>query len=254
MKKLNYLILASLLIGLAVFTSCKDDESEATGTISVQVTGLPTGANASIKIEGNNFLQDVTGNISLEVPVGTYDVLIAATDHNGNRYVSAESIVTIIVTENVTTSVPVAYAEFSSVRGIVGTWVSKGTDVALLLVNLFKVDSIVATFRENQTYTVLQYAGGATAALTLSGTYTQTKSNTGNIWTITVNQSAPAALTSAGIFEVTATAAPNAMKYEIAQTSPDIGAVPATPAGGFGSTNAGVFGTLNVQNYKRRGF
>jgi hypothetical protein len=40
------------------------------------------------------------------------------------------------------------------------------------------------------------------------------------------------------------------MKYEIAQTDPEIpGVTPATPEGGFGSTSGGAFGMMNVQTY-----
>jgi hypothetical protein len=133
--------------------------------------------------------------------------------------------------------------------GIQGEWQSSGTDVAPLLVTLFKTDSIYAKFNTDNTYLVEQY-DNLGAKVTLSGTYTQANSGTNDIWTITVNQSSPAPLVSSGILKVW-TASPDSMWYEIAQTSPDIGAVPATPAGGFGSTNAGAFGSLNVQKYRR---
>jgi hypothetical protein len=128
--------------------------------------------------------------------------------------------------------------------GIQGTWQSSGTDVAPLLVNLFQTDSIYAEFNTNNTYLVEQYSNGA--ALTLEGTYTQQEDANG-IWNITVNQTTPATLVSEGIFQVNG----NSMQYEIVQTSPDIGATPPTAAEGFGSTNGGALGVLNVQVYKR---
>lgn len=129
--------------------------------------------------------------------------------------------------------------------GIQGTWQSSGSDVAPLLVTLFGTDSIYADFRTDFTYTVEQYDSTG-AKLTLSGVYTQEKSNVGDIYEIEVNQSTPAALVSEGIFEVIG----STMRYEIVQTSPDIGATPPTPADGFGSTNGGAFGNLNVQVYQ----
>ncbi len=131
--------------------------------------------------------------------------------------------------------------------GIQGKWQSSGTNVAPLLVALFKVDSIYAEFNTNMTYTVKQWDTSGTQLATLTGVYTQTKSSTGNIWTITVNQTSPSALTSEGMFEVTN----GTMKYEVVQTTPAIGATPPTPAAGFGSTNGGAFGLMNVQNYVR---
>lgn len=125
-------------------------------------------------------------------------------------------------------------------------WQSSGTNVAPLLVSLFATDSIYAEFNSDFTYLVEQYDTSGTK-LTLAGTYTQAESGVGNIWQITVNQTSPAALTSTGIFEITG----NEMKYEIVQTEPDIGAVPPTAAAGFGSTNGGALGMLNVQTYVR---
>ncbi|MCO6475864.1 MAG: hypothetical protein J5I94_04545 [Phaeodactylibacter sp.] len=130
--------------------------------------------------------------------------------------------------------------------GVQGRWQSSGDNVAPLLVSLFATDSIYAEFNTDNTYLVEQYDTSG-AKLTLEGTYTQKESGVGDIWEITVNQSSPAVLTSEGIFEVT----DNTMRYEIVQTSPDIGAVPPTAAAGFGSTNGGALGNINIQVYER---
>ena len=128
--------------------------------------------------------------------------------------------------------------------GIQGKW--KSYPVAPVLATF--ADSIVATFNTNSTYTVLSYKAGVPT--TLTGTYTQTASGTGNIWNIVVNQTAPSTLTSEGIFEISADN--GTMKYEVAQTTPPItGVTPPTAAGGFGSTSGGAFGQNNVQNYVR---
>ncbi len=129
--------------------------------------------------------------------------------------------------------------------GIQGEWASAGNDVAPILASLFGTDSIYANFRTDFSYTVEQYDTNG-AKLTLSGVYTQTKSSEGEIYTIEVNQSSPAALVSEGIFEVSG----SVMRYEIVQTSPDIGATPPTPADGFGSSNGGALGTINIQTYR----
>lgn len=134
----------------------------------------------------------------------------------------------------------------NTAEGIQGEWQSSGDDVAPLLTALFGTDSIYANFAMDMSYTVEQYDSTG-AKLTLSGVYTQTESGVGNIWTITVNQTSPAALDSEGIFEVTG----STMLYEIVQTNPDISAVPPTAAGGFGSTNGGALGMMNVQAYQK---
>ena len=63
-----------------------------------------------------------------------------------------------------------------------GTW--KSSPVAPILATF--ADSIIAEFKTNSTYTVDQWKSGAKVVLT--GTYTQTKSGTGNIYNITLNQ------------------------------------------------------------------
>lgn len=130
--------------------------------------------------------------------------------------------------------------------GIIGRWYSSRTNVAPILINL-GIDSIYAEFRANNTYIVESFAQGAKT--TMTGTYTQTKTTTNDIWNIVVNQSQPSTLKSQGIFKVFA-GNPVTMKYEIAQTEPQIpGVTPPTAAGGFGSTSGGAFGVLNIQTY-----
>lgn len=132
--------------------------------------------------------------------------------------------------------------------GIVGQWYSSKTNVAPILTSL--VDSIYAKFNADQTYLVESFKSGSKT--TMTGTFTQVKPTTGNIWEISLNQSTPTTLTSEGIFEINITNDPYTMKYEVAQTSPVItGVTKPTVAGGFGSTSGGAFGILNIQNYIR---
>ena len=126
--------------------------------------------------------------------------------------------------------------------GLQGKWNSY--PVAPILTSF--ADSIVAECKTNSTYLVKSYKDGL--ATDLVGTYVQTASGVGNIWTITVNQTSPSTLTSEGIFEVSADR--KSMKYEVAQTTPPIaGVTPPTAVGGLGSTSGGAFGQANVQNY-----
>jgi hypothetical protein len=129
--------------------------------------------------------------------------------------------------------------------GVHGEW--KSYPVAPILANF--ADSIIATFETNNTYVVDSWKNGSKTVL--SGTYVQTKSSTGNIWTIVLEQSSPTVLTSEGMFEVTDN--DTKMTYEIVQTNPAIGAAPPTPAAGFGSStfNGTALGAANIQNYVR---
>jgi hypothetical protein len=137
---------------------------------------------------------------------------------------------------------------------LVATWISTGSNVAPLLNTIFAsmggIDTVYATFSSNKTYTVKQVNKNKTI-INYAGTYTSTKSTVGNIYTIKLDQTAPAVSTSEGIYEITSTVTPNTMKYEVVQTSGTQFAPP-TPAAGFGSTAGGTFGTTNIQNYVKK--
>jgi hypothetical protein len=132
--------------------------------------------------------------------------------------------------------------------GLIGEWVSGGDNVAPLFIAYNLADSAYAKFNSNNTYYVETFLSGARTIL--EGNFVQVKSNVGNIWTITLNQTTPTALTSGGIFEVTKTGNTYLMKYEIVQIEPPLGTAP-TPEGGFGSSSGGVFGEGFVQKYIR---
>ena len=135
--------------------------------------------------------------------------------------------------------------------GIVGKWLSEGNNVAPLLVTYFNVAKVYATFNANMTYTVNQFNIGndtTTPNVVFSGTYTMEQSTYGNIWTITCNQSNPYEAVASGIFEIKTN--PEVLWYEVVQTSGTQN-VPPTPQDGFGSSNNGTLGTMNVQKYVR---
>ena len=124
-----------------------------------------------------------------------------------------------------------------------GTWLSAGTNVAPLLVAFFNYDSVRVVLGENTVSLSSHIAAGAWS--TTEGTYTVTKSQTGDIHVIDIVY---AAFTQAGIIQVIA-ANPDTLKLEAVQTVPDIGATPPTVTAGFGSTSGGAFGTTNIQVY-----
>lgn len=131
--------------------------------------------------------------------------------------------------------------------GIVGEWYSSGDNIAVLLSYYFGVDSIYAKFNSNNTYLVESYASGAKT--TYEGTYSQEKSGVDLIWNIILNQSTPTAVVSEGIFEISTSSTPYTMQYEVAQTTPSIGATPPTAEAGFGSTSGGQLGSTNIQKF-----
>jgi len=124
-----------------------------------------------------------------------------------------------------------------------GTWLSAGPNVAPILVALFSYDSVRVVFGENTVSLSSHVIGGAWADL--AGTYTVTKSTSGDIHAIAIVYSA---FEQEGIIQVIS-ATPDTLKLEAVQSVPDIGAVPRTPATGFGSDV--TLGTANIQVYLR---
>lgn len=248
-KLLTLLLIAFVAIN---FIACSSDDDEGpTGTTTYKVSGTITDAdgngvsNQTVEAKSADDTKTTTTDTQgayefTGLTAGaTYTITANGTDYYFTTAGSGEVTLNADATIN-----------FTAV-GIYGTWVSEGANVAPLLVALFATAKIEATFNQNGSYTVIQ-TDTSGASFTLTGTFTMTKSTVDNIFELTAEQTSPAALTSSGIFEVYADSSPFNMKYEIVQTTPDIGATPPTPAGGFGSTNAGALGTLNIQTYVRQ--
>lgn len=135
--------------------------------------------------------------------------------------------------------------------GIIGKWLSEGTNVAPLLVTYFKVLYVTAEFKSDFTYKVNQFNIGNTTTtpnLVFTGTFVIEKSTVGNIWKITCNQELPYVAVASGIFEIKAS--PELLWYEVVQTSGTQN-IPPTPVLGFGSSNGGTLGVLNIQKFVR---
>jgi len=250
MKKLLTLLLVAFVA--VNFIACSsDDDNSPTGPSTYKVSGTITDAdgngvsNQTVEATSTDGTETTTtdsqGNYEFaSLTAGaTYTISVNGTDY----YYKTSGTGEVTLNED-------AAVNFTAV-GIYGTWVSEGTNIAPLLYTLFGTAKIEATFNSNGSYTVVQ-TDTSGASLTLSGTFTMTKSSVGNIFELTADQSSPAALTSSGIFEVYSDSSPFTMKYEVVQTTPDIGATPPTPAAGFGSTNGGALGTINIQTYVRQ--
>ena len=250
MKKLFAL---SLLFSVVLFfTGCSDDETTAPAP-TYKVSGTVTDA-------AGNFL----ANVKVRLSDGKTDS--TTTDASGKyTFADLESGSSFTITpvtadydfdpaskQAASLSADVTL-DFAAKDGITGLWVSAGANVAPLLDIIFAasggVDTIYAEFLANKSYTVKQINGDATV-LNYAGTFSNAKSTVGNIYTIITNQSTPSAATSEGIYEIDRTQNPHFMQYEIVLTSGTQN-VPPTPQDGFGSTNGGALGTINIQKYVR---
>ncbi len=132
---------------------------------------------------------------------------------------------------------------------LTGEWISAGEDIApLLRQGGFEIDALEVTFTETD------YAGvillGTGDEVPYGGTYSVNRNTTP--WTIVLRQTAPQALTSQGLVEVTGSGDAAVMRLEIVQVDPPtLGAQPPTPEGGFGSTQGVEDPADNIQIYRR---
>ncbi|MBZ0200058.1 MAG: hypothetical protein K8H86_09335 [Ignavibacteriaceae bacterium] len=207
--------------------------------------------NDNSKIETSFVVEMSTDSINYspigEFPSNTVQAVVNYSFIFGQKYffrVGAKSVVTIKYTNIVSIDSP---------EHIVGIWISAGANIAPLLNVIFAgsggIDTIWATFNTNKSYLMKQKNVDGTV-INYSGTYTSNKSSVGSIYTITANQSTPAVSVSEGIYEIDRTQVPQFMRYEVVLTSGTQN-TPPTPTLGFGSTNGGAFGMMNVQKYVR---
>ncbi|MEZ4907780.1 MAG: hypothetical protein R2771_09135 [Saprospiraceae bacterium] len=226
------------------FTEPVYGNSDATGALTSDDISIVANGDVTASYSVDHTAGSKTATINLTIsssiaPTVTFTITPASGssiyDDEGEPMASTDE-----VTTNTATQI-----------GIIGKWLSEGDNVAPLLVNYFSVEKVYATFNANKTYEVNQFNVGnetTTPDLTYSGTYTMTESGTGNIWTIVCNQEVPFAAEASGIFEIVAD--PEVLWYEVVQTTGTQN-VPPTPEAGFGSSNNGSLGTLNIQKYVR---
>ncbi|PKP49755.1 MAG: hypothetical protein CVT92_14995 [Bacteroidetes bacterium HGW-Bacteroidetes-1] len=272
--KTNLFRLMAIMLGMSILVSaCKKDEEPGVPATMLELTINDDNTEATIVFtEGVYKMNNKTGNLDKtsflvtitggSATLSDFEVTHTAGAASAVINLTLSGIVNgqevLKVTPNTTASiynaagVAVEATQNKTVTmretGIIGRWYSSGANVAPILLSL-GIDSIYADFKVDGSYLVESFSGGSKT--TLTGNFQQTKSTNGNIWDITVNQNQPSSLVSKGIFEVTSGASVT-MRYEIAQTDPEIpGVTPPTAAAGFGSTSGGAFGTLNIQTYIR---
>lgn len=267
MKKLIPILLIAFM-GVFAFTSC-DTKTEDPATFSgssISANNTVVTVNFSKAVYKNN---DATGNLTADnftvtISGGTATLKGFTVDHTAGETVAMLNIDLMGIAngeEVVTVTGDMIYEESGEVMeegqqvtvtlsnlGIVGEWFSSDANVAPLLTLYFNVDSLYALFRADQTYMVESYDVDGIKTEYL-GTFTQTKSSIDNIWTIVLNQSAPSSVTSEGMFGFYFDETEYDMMYEVVQTEPDLGNAPPTPEAGFGSSNGGALGTINIQKY-----
>lgn len=249
------------ILSLALFAAlfvigCSDDDTTTPSTDATisSVTPVSGGAGTLVTINGTNFGTDPTAVV---VQFGTVTATV-------------ETITGTKITVRVPAGAPIGTTSLKITVGgksvstnftvndpLVGSWKAEGLNVsALLYAAPFKIRKIEAAFNANGSYTVTQTDSAGTS-LTLTGTWVAAAGGAAapkeNIRTITVNQTAPTSVTAEGIYEVTVAGSVVTMKYEIVQTQPPLtGVTKPTPAGGFGSSSGGLFGTALVQTYTKQ--
>jgi len=261
MKKSLLLLFFSFSV---LFTSCKkDDDTVVTPPASdVSVSSVaPIQGNEGtvVTITGTNFGTDKSAlKVEFGTVTATIDTIIGGTQIKTKvPALVVEGNIKIKVTKLSVT----ASTDFKISTNLVGTWVSDGANVALgLKFAPFKVKKIVATFNDNQSYTVIQ-TDSLNVTTTFTGTYTYTESTYNDtlstsftkgakVYSIVANQATPSTVTATGIYVISGTN----MSYEVIQTSPVLAGVSApTAAGGLGSTTiGGVKYNWYIQKYVKQ--
>lgn len=265
-----------ILVSAISFTSCDKDDDEGNPPVFKAFTVAADNASATVVFdEGVYKANDKTGNLdkasfSVTITGGTATLADYTVTHtagsneatiglktdgiaNGEEVVSIQPAnASSIYNAEGDAMVVATMTDNLKDIGIIGKWESSGINVAPLLIGA-GIDSIYADFRGDNTYLVESFTPDGSKT-SLTGTFTQERAAApaeAGIWIITVNQSSPNALVSEGIFQVI-DQNPLMMKYEVAQTDPNIpGVTPPTAEGGFGSTSDGAFLMMNVQTYVR---
>ena len=244
-----------LAVSMLLFVACSDDD-DGGGTITpsyditisnmVPISG-PIGT--TIKLTGSNFGTETS---ELSITFGGIAVTPdSLTDTQIWITVPAAlpiGATTIKVQRQTGKSVSVT---FTVLDPIVGEWLSEGDDIAPLLYNNpFLIRKIVATFKADGSYIVVQTDSNNVSG-TLTGTYVTAEGGVSgsDIRPITASPASPPSITAEGIYEVVVGTSDSRLTYEVVQTEPSIGVSKPTPEGGFGSTASGAFGMTNVQKY-----
>jgi len=127
---------------------------------------------------------------------------------------------------------------------LVGTWLSAGDNVAVILSYYFNYDSVLVVFGDDNTVTLNSHILDGAWTGETAGVYSVTESETGDIHAISLVYTA---FEQEGIIELTTDG--DGFQLEAVQTVPDIGAAVPTPEEGFGANE--TLGTTNIQTYVR---
>ena len=249
MKRITVLFLG-LIFTAAFFSACSSDDTVAP-VAKYSISGVVSDGSG---IGVANVSVNLSGAASNSVVTGTDGTYKFENLEAGNYLITPMSNVYYFNVDTISISGLNADKNNNNFMaiGIYGTWVSEGANLALLLAGPpFNVSKITATFNTNGSYTVVQVDSSG-ASIDLTGTFTIQKSSVATIYNIVLDQATPSVLTATGIFQIDGSVTPFNMQYEVVQTTPDIGVAPPTPAGGFGSTGGGAFGTMNIQKYVRQ--
>lgn len=133
--------------------------------------------------------------------------------------------------------------------GIEGEWQSSGQNISAFLTSFSGIDSVYAKFDANFSYRIEHFDSAGVKTL-YSGTFQQMENDSTDHFQVLFTQSVPSAILREGIAAVYL-AQPDSLYLEIVQTTPYIGVLPPTVAGGFGSSSEGALGRTNIQKFRR---
>ncbi|HEY0930428.1 MAG TPA: hypothetical protein VGE27_10965 [Gemmatimonas sp.] len=113
--------MAVAFLAMGALAACSDDDDPVqptTGTLAVNVSGLPAGTNAAVTITGpSNYNQTATASTSASVPAGTYTVAAAAVTASSVTYNATVTGSPATVTAGGSTAVTVTYTAAAPTTG-----------------------------------------------------------------------------------------------------------------------------------------
>jgi hypothetical protein len=114
---------ATLTVAAACASTDSSSTSPTTGTLQINVSGLPSGTNATVTVTSGSTTQNVTATQTLTLPPGSYTIGATSLNVATGRVVPNINPATVTITAGQTTTVAVTYAPagLGTVAGIIGT-------------------------------------------------------------------------------------------------------------------------------------
>ncbi len=198
MKFLRLRSLAAAALAMVSLAACSSDKTvspPANGSLTVTVSGLPAGTNASINVTGTSFTQAVTATTTLSVAPGSYTIAASSVTVGTTVYNAAVSGSPATVSSNATSTATVTYSAVAPVNGSLAVTISglpAGTNAAVTVTG---PNAFTQTLTASTTLAVPPGSYTIAAAQVTAGTTRYNGAVTGSPATVTSSTTTTATVT-----------------------------------------------------------